>query len=118
MATSSLVKRGDANQTMHARLGGKQTVGVFSFYAEGHPFETGLLTGLVVNNLSLKAAALGPLQIHPQEHFRPVLRFRSACSRVDSTDGVALVVLAAQQHLSFRLIQVVLETLNKRAQFL
>ena len=30
-------------------------------------------TGLVVEQLALEAAALGPLQVHAQEHFRPVL---------------------------------------------
>src|SRR5882724_3781731 len=102
---------------MHARLGGDQTVGVFSFYAECDSFQTGFLTGLIIYYLGSKTPSLGPLQVHPQEHLRPILRFGSTRAWMNSADGIALVVLAGQQHLSLSLIQVVLETLDKRTQF-
>jgi hypothetical protein len=41
--------------------------------------------------------ALGPLEVHPQEHLRPVGCLRAARARADREDGVLGVVLAAEQ---------------------
>jgi hypothetical protein len=41
--------------------------------------------------------ALGPAEIHPQEHLRPVGRLGAAGTRADRDDGVLRVVLAIEQ---------------------
>jgi hypothetical protein len=41
--------------------------------------------------------ALGPAEVHPQEHLRPVGRLGAAGTRADRDDGVLRVVLAVEQ---------------------
>jgi hypothetical protein len=44
--------------------------------------------------------ALGPAQVHAEEHLGPVGGFGAARTRADRQHGVALVVLATEQQLS------------------
>ena len=48
-------------------------------------------------HLDVEAAALGPAQVHAQQHLGPVLRVGAAGAGADGDDGVAGVVLAAEQ---------------------
>ena len=57
-----------------------------------------------VEHLGAEAAALGPAQVHAQQHLRPVLRLGAAGARVDGEDGVAVVVLAAEHQLELELV--------------
>jgi hypothetical protein len=41
--------------------------------------------------------ALGPAEVHPQQHLRPVGGFRAAGTRADRDDGVLRVELAIEQ---------------------
>ena len=59
----------------------------------------GLVAGLQVDHLALEAAALGPAQVHAQQHLGPVLRLGAAGAGMDRDDGVLAIVLAAEHLL-------------------
>src|SRR5215813_15247811 len=98
MTTSSLIEGRDSHQAMNARLGCEQPVGIFTFNSECNAFQSRFLSRLIVDNLRLEAALLGPLEIHAQEHLGPVLRFSAARSRMDRAYCIERVVIAGQQH--------------------
>ena len=43
--------------------------------------------------------ALGPTQVHPQQHLGPIGGFGAAGARADRQQGVALVILAAEEQI-------------------
>ena len=112
MTPGGLVERRDAHQPVHAGFRCQQAIRIFAFDFERHAFDAGLFTRLIVDNLSLKFTALGPLQIHAQKHFSPVLRFRSTRAGMNRADSVAWIVLAGQQRLSLCLQDFVFESLE------
>ena len=59
----------------------------------------GLVARLEVDELALEAAALGPAQVHAQQHLGPVLRLGAAGAGVNRDDRVLAVVLAAEHLL-------------------
>ena len=96
VAAGCLVERRDADEPVDAGLGRHQAVGVVAGDGDRGALDAGLVARLVVDDLALEAAALGPAQVHAQQHLRPVLRLGAAGARVDGDDGVLLVVLAAE----------------------
>jgi len=93
-----------------------ETVGVFAFNAESDALQAGFFPRLIIKYLCLETALLSPFQIHTQEHLGPVLRFSAASARMNGANSIALIIFSRQQHLSFRLVQVMFETLDERAQ--
>ena len=91
------VERRDPDQPVDAALGGEQAVGVLAVGDEGRRLDPRLLAGRRLLHLDLEAAALGPAQVHAQQHLGPVLRVGAAGAGADRDDGVAGVVLAAEQ---------------------
>ena len=57
-----------------------------------------------VGDFGLEAVALGPAQVHAQQHLRPVLALGAAGAGVDGDDGAAVIVLAREQHGGFEMI--------------
>ena len=49
----------------------------------------------------MKAAALGPAEIHAKQHLRPILRLGAAGAWMDGHDRVLAIVLAAEHLLRF-----------------
>ena len=84
------------DQPMHAGFGSQQPERVVAGDGDRGALDAGLVAVLVVDDLALEAAALAPLQVHLEQHRRPVLRLGAAGARMDRDDGVAAVVLAAQ----------------------
>jgi hypothetical protein len=68
-----LIERRDANQPVHARFRRHQTEGVLAAQRKGHALQPCFFARLVVEEIALEASALGPLQIHAQQHLGPVL---------------------------------------------
>ena len=99
------VEGGDPHQAVDAALGGEEPVGVLAAGDEGGRLEAGLLPRRGLLHLDLEAAALGPAQVHAQQHLRPVLGVGAAGAGVDGDDGVAGVVLTAEQPRLFQLVQ-------------
>src|SRR5215210_1389917 len=84
---------------MHASLRAQPAVGRAPVDLDRRALETGLLTLLLVDDLGMETVALGPAEVHPDEHLRPVRGFRTAGARTDREQGAAIVVLAVEQQL-------------------
>ena len=82
---------------MDAALGREQPVRVLALGDEGRRLDPRLLARRRLLHLDLEAATLGPAQVHAQQHLGPVLRVGAAGAGADRDDGVAGVVLAAEQ---------------------
>ena len=67
-----------------------------------------------VVDLDLEAAALGPAQVHAQEHLGPVLGLGAAGAGVDGDDGPALVVGAAEEALLLAALELALQIAQPR----
>ena len=65
--------------------------------------------GLASISSRLESAALGPAQVHAQQHLGPVLRVGAALARVDRDDGVARVVLAVEERVLLQPLELVAE---------
>ena len=91
------VERADPDEAVDAALGAQPAVGAPAVDRHGHALEPGLLPFLLVEDLGLEAVALGPAQVHPQQHLGPVGRLGAAGAGADRQEGVAVVVLAGEQ---------------------
>jgi hypothetical protein len=87
----------DPDQAVDAALGGEQPVGVLALGDEAGRLDPGLLALGRLGHLNLEPAPLGPAQVHPQQHLGPVLGVGAAGARAHRDDGIAGVVLAAEQ---------------------
>src|SRR5262249_19905690 len=74
VATGGGAEGTDPHQPVDAALGGEEAAGVLPAGDEGRRLETGLLPRRGLLHLDLEAAALGPAQVHAQQHLGPVLR--------------------------------------------
>ena len=93
------IERRDAHQTVNARLRLRVAVRVRTFQADGGALQPRTLTRLQLQQLRLEAASLRPAQVHAEQHLGPVLGLEAARARMDLDDGVARVVLAAEELL-------------------
>ena len=67
----------------------------------GYALGPGLITGKVIENISLEFPPLCPAQIHAQEDVDPVLSLGSAGTGMDGKNGIAGIMLAAEHALYF-----------------
>src|ERR687897_253725 len=91
---------------MDALLALQQPERVPTLDHEGRRRDPGLRTPLDLVELGAEAAALGPAQVHAQQHLGPVLGIRPTRTRVDLADGIALVVLAREQRSQLQLVEI------------
>ena len=91
------VKRADADQAVHSPFGLQVAVSIVAGDFEGDPFDSGLVTGLDVEDLRLHAVPLDPALIHAHEHVGPVAGFGPAGPGMDGEVGRIAVELAGQQ---------------------
>ena len=116
MAAGSLIERRDADQAMHAGLGGEQTEGVLPGDGERDALESRFFARLVVNQLPFEAAPLGPAQVHPQQHFSPVLGLGAPGAWMNGDDGVLAIVLAAEHLLDLAGLHFLVEQIERGCQ--
>ena len=109
MAPRRLVERRNTHEPVHAGLGRHQAERVVAGQQERDALEAGFVAGLVVDDLALEAATLGPLQIHPQEHLGPVLRLGAAGAGMNRHDGVGAIVFAAEHLLRLGRLDLLLQ---------
>ena len=93
VAAVGAVERAQADEPVHTALGLEEAVGVLALRGERRRLQSGLLPRARLDELRLEAAILGPAEVHPQQHLRPVLSVGAAGARMDGDDGVAGVVL-------------------------
>ena len=90
---------------MDAALGGEITEGKLAFHLDRRRLDPRLVAFLDVHDLPLEAVVLAPAFVHAQEHLRPVARFRAASAAVDGDERAGLVVLAGEELLEFKVLQ-------------
>ena len=91
----------------------EQAVGVLAGDGQRRALEPGFFARLVVDHLALEAAALGPAQVHPQQHLGPVLRLGAAGAGMDGDDRVLAIVLAAEHLLDLAGLHFLVERLER-----
>ena len=112
MATLGLIERRDTHQAVHANFADQQPISVIAGDGKGCRLQPCLLGCLIFVQVSLKALTFCPAQVHAQQHLRPVLRFSSACARMDGDDGVAHIILAGEQRPGFKFLRDVAQLVN------
>ena len=106
MAAGVGVEGRDTHQTVNAALTAQETVGVFTLHLEGHAFQARFVAFQNVVDRHLEAVALAVAGVHPIQHGRPVLRFRSARARVEAQNRIAAVVLAPHHGFQLQSIRI------------
>jgi hypothetical protein len=61
-------------------------------------------TGLIIDHLALQSVAFAPAQVHPEQHFGPVLGIGAPGAGVDGDDRIPGVILTTKQHLSLAFV--------------
>ena len=89
---------------MRATLGLEISVGVRTLDRKRRTADACLFAWCRLDDLGFEPVALGPAQIHPHEHLRPVGRIGSADARGDRDDGIAFVVRATELRLEARFV--------------
>jgi len=98
------VERRDTDQPMDAGFRSQVTECIVPVHTERDRFYSRLFTFLIIERLRLETVLLGPSKIHSHQHFRPVLRFRTAGSGMDIHDRVELIIFAGEKNLGLDLI--------------
>jgi hypothetical protein len=103
------VERADPDEAVDAALGPQPAVGRPAVDLDGRALDAGLLAFLLIDDLGLEAVALGPAEVHPEEHLGPVGRLGAARAGADREDRAALVVLAGEEEGRPLALEVALE---------
>ena len=89
---------------MHTRFGAQPAKGVVPIKFDGRAFNASDFTRRTFNQLGFKALRLAPAQVHPQQHFSPILRFGATRPRLNIEISVVLVNLAREHAAKLQLI--------------
>ena len=112
MATAAGVERTLTNQTVYASFSTQPTVSIFSSDSDGHGFNTRHFTFRLFNNFGLKAARFSPTQIHTHQHAGPILRFRTAGTRLDIEIAICAVIFTGEHTTEFQLGQLIFQRIE------
>ena len=102
VAARLLVKRRNSHEAMDSAFAGQQAEGVFTLELDRGGFDARFFAGRRVDHHGLQAFVFRPAEIHAHEHFRPVLRFRAACARLDRHNGAQAIVFAGKERFCFQ----------------
>lgn len=105
MPSARGIKGRNANQAVDAPFAFEKAESVRPGDAQSNAFDARLVAGQKVQLLHRIVAACSPAGVHAQEHFGPVLRFRTARSGMYFQNGVLAVFLAGKQHDQFGFVQ-------------
>ena len=87
----------DPHEAVDAALDAQPAVGEAPGDLDRRALDPGLLALLGVDDVRPEAVALGPAEVHPQEHLRPVRGLGAAGAGADRQDRVLGVVVAGEQ---------------------
>ncbi len=112
-----LVVRGKANQPVHTSLRAEQAVGTRPAQGERGALDSCFFARHHLVQLRPQTFEFGPPEVHPEEHFRPVLRVDAARSGVKAGHRVVLVILPRQQVRQLDAIEVCFQGLELGREF-
>ena len=98
---------------MGADLRTQVAIGVASCDFNRRAFNARLVTLGIIVHLGAEFVALGPTEIHTEEHLGPVLCIHPAATGVHTHNSIAFVVFAIQHQRELELLDFLLE-LGKR----
>ena len=93
------VERTDTHKSVHPFFGFQEPVSVGSGQRERHALDACLVACLIVLHAYRVPFALRVTAVHTVQHFRPVLRFRAARSRVQRQYRVQRIVFPVEQRV-------------------
>jgi len=79
---------------MHTDLRFQPAIGIVALDAECRALDAGDITAADFHQFGLPAAVLAPAQVHPQQHFGPVLRLGAAGAGLDVHETIGAVEFA------------------------
>ncbi len=103
---------------MNAALRIQIAVSVFALHQQRRRFDPDFFAHLHVDGLGSKTAALDPPLIHPQQHVRPVARFRAPRAGVDGEERVRAIVFTGEKLAQLEFLELVQERRLFARQFL
>jgi hypothetical protein len=106
------VERADPDEPVDTPLGTQPAVGATGLDCQGDALEAGRLAFLLVDDLGVEAMALGPAQVHPEEHLGPVGRLGATGPGADHQQGAPLVIFPAEEEGCSLPVEVRLERLG------
>jgi hypothetical protein len=93
------IKGRDADQTMDTGLTFQISIRIGAGDNERDILYACLFPGQDVDHLRLKTLFLRPHEVHSEQHFRPILRLSTACTRINIDYGVFFIGLSAEHAL-------------------
>ena len=97
---------------MHAGLGAQPAVRVIADHIDGRTLDSGHLAVALINDFGLDAMRIRPLEIHAQQHRRPILRFGAACAGLDVEERIVRVHLAGEHPLKLESLDFLAQAAN------
>jgi hypothetical protein len=101
---------------MDSSLTREQTVRIVTFHTECSRLDASFFSRLQVKRFSPEAFAFCPPEIHSQKHLCPILCIRTAGAGIDCHDGITRIVFAAEEHLCFALLYLMLKSRERLSQ--
>ena len=98
------IKRGNTHQTMHPVFSFQIPKGKLTIDLKGTGFNARSIARLIIEFSNFKTLFLRIHDIHAHEHFRPILRFGTTCSRIDFYDAGKLIFFPTEHVFKFQLI--------------
>ena len=83
---------------------------------ERRSLDARFLCGLAVKKLDVKPPALGPADVHPEQHLRPILGIGPSGSGIDGDDRVLGIVFSGEEPLQFELLELAFQTVQMFAE--
>ena len=114
LATLFIVRRRNAHQTVHARLGTQHAKGVLALNGDGGTVDADNLCRGTVVDRHLPTAARTVLHVHLKEHEGPVLRLKASLAGLDGENRVAVIKLAGKPAGELHIVDLALESLRRR----
>jgi len=97
------IERRFPHQAVHADLGLEPAVGVVARDPERSRLDARDFAVTGFQQFGLPAPIFGPAQVHPQQHFRPVLRLGAAGARLDVHEGIGRIHFTREHAPEFQL---------------
>ena len=108
----SRIERRLAHEAVHAELGAQPAVRILAAHVNRRALDARNLAGRLLEHVDGVAVPLGPLQIHAQQHRRPVLRLGAALAGLDVEERVVRVHLAREHAAELEYLELLRHVLH------